>query len=74
MTEEPHRSRRKAIMKAHPEVSIRLLPLVSFSVVSCHVGLFEHAKRRINQSLSFSVQLGLFARNSSPDRCGLIDT
>ena len=22
MTEEPHRSRRKAIMKAHPEVSI----------------------------------------------------
>src|SRR5882757_4764535 len=37
MTEEPHRSRRKAIMKAHPEVSIDS-PSVSFlfSAVPCH--------------------------------------
>ena len=41
MTEEPHRSRRMAIMKAHPEVSIRLLPLVSFSVVSRHGWTFR---------------------------------
>ena len=38
------------------------------------VGLFEPAKQRISQSLSLSVQLGLFTWNSSPDRCGLIDT
>jgi hypothetical protein len=32
MTEEPHRSRRKAIMKAHPEVSVRILPLSIFQL------------------------------------------
>lgn len=33
MTEEPHRSRRMAIMKAHPEVSIRLSSC--FSLENC---------------------------------------
>ena len=75
MTEEPHRSRRKAIMKAHPEVSIRLLPLVSFfSVVSRHGWTFRTCQTTHKPEFELFSSTCLFARNSSPDRCGLIDT
>ena len=43
MTEEPHRSRRRAIMKAHPKVSIDLLSAASlFSALPCHCTLSLH--------------------------------
>lgn len=43
MTEEPHRSRRRAIMKAHPEVSTHS-PSASFlfSAVPCHFTIPNH--------------------------------
>jgi hypothetical protein len=46
MTEEPHRSRRRAIMKAHPEVS--LSPLRLISVYYLVIGLQNNAQPDLN--------------------------
>ena len=45
MTEEPHRSRRVAIMKAHPEVSFES-PLPLFQLYFVIIGLVGSAEQR----------------------------
>ena len=53
MTEEPHRSRRRAIMKAHPKVSFES-PLRLFHLYLVVIGLFGSAKQRTTGFRTFT--------------------
>lgn len=65
MTEEPHRSRRKAILKAHPEVSNRP---TRFPFVRLYLGL---AKQEFELEFEFASFLGAVTHcYTSPDLCG----